>query len=157
MPQRQRMARNFLLIWMDADTDQSKKNFQTTLTYLQDIVIDVKYFNERDQCVDFITDSENMKVSLIISNTLGEQIVPLIHDLSQLYGIYIFPSTHPGDEQWTKQWNKIMGTHTETESIGESFKQAIKQYNRDSIAISFLEVDENDSTQNLNQLEPTFT
>lgn len=123
---------------------------------MHDIVNDVKHFSQRDECLDFITDNDSIKVSLIVSNILGQQIVPLIHDVPQLHGIYIFPSAHTEQEQLTKQWVKVKGTHTEVKSNGESFQQAVKQYNRDSISISFPVRDENDPTQNLNQLEPTF-
>lgn len=50
----------------------------------------------------------------------------------------------------------MKGMNTEIKSITESFQQAMQQYNQDSIAISFVMIDENNSIQDLNQLEPTF-
>ena len=74
----------------------------------------------------------------------------------KLDGIYIFCGNKSRHEQWTKEWNKIKGVHTEITSICESLQQAVKQCNQDSIAVSFVPVDEVASSQNLDQLEPSF-
>lgn len=100
---RQRMVQSFLLILLDTSIDQSKKDSQDVLAQLRSVTNDVNCFTQPVECVDFLTDINGMKGSLIVSNALGQQIVPLIHDVPQLHGIYIFPSCSPKDEQWTQQ------------------------------------------------------
>ena len=153
---RQRIIQNFLLIWIDAGIDQSNKDCQNTLTQLQNVVNDVNIFTQPDECIDFLTEVDDMKAFLIVAGTLGQQILPLIHDIPQLDGVYIFCSNKSSHEQWAKTWIKVKGIHTEITPICESLQHAVKQYNQDSIAVSFVTMEEGASSQNLDQLEPSF-
>ena len=153
---RQRITQNFLLIWVDASIDQSNKDCQNTLVQLQSVVDDVHIFTQRDECIDFLTEVNDMKIFLIIAGTLGQQILPLIHDIPQLDEVYIFDSNKSSHEQWAKTWMKVKGIHTEITPICQSIQQAVKQINQDSIAMSFVTLEEAASSQNLDQLEPSF-
>ena len=153
---RQRIIQNFLLIWMDPEIDQSNKDCQNTLAQLRNIVNDVHIFTKRDECIDFLTEVDHIKAFLIIEGTLGQQILPLIHDIPQLDGVYIFDSKKSSPEQWAKTWVKVKGIHTEITPICESLQQTVKQINQDSIAMSFVTLEEIASSQNLDQLEPSF-
>ena len=96
------------------------------------------------------------KAFVIVSGSLGQHLVPNIHDMPQLDAIYIFCGNKSRHEQWTKEWIKIKGVHTDIKPICEALQQAAKQCNQDSIAVSFVTVSEGASSQNLNQLEPSF-
>ena len=126
------------------------------LIQLQSVVDDVHIFTQRDECIDFLTEVNDMKIFLIIAGTLGQQILPLIHDIPQLDGVYIFGSKKSSLEQWAKAWMKVKGIHTEIMPICQSIQQAVKQINQDSIAVSFVTLEEATSSQNLDQLEPSF-
>ena len=99
---KRRIFQNFQLIWLDSAIDLSNKNCQNTFTQLQDIVNDVRIFTQRDECIDFLTEVDYMKAFLIVEGTLGQQILPLIHDISQLAGVYILCSTKSSHDQWAK-------------------------------------------------------
>ncbi|CAF1248851.1 unnamed protein product [Adineta steineri] len=60
------------------------------------------------------------------------------------------------DEEWTTKWQKIRNVHTNIDDLCQTLTIGIKHFNQDSIAMSFFTVDEMISTNNLNQLEPTF-
>jgi tetratricopeptide (TPR) repeat protein len=141
---------------MDASIDQSKKDCQNTLAQLRNIVSDVHLFTEPDQCVDFLTDIKDMNVFLIADGSLGQHTISLMHDIPQLDAIYIFCGNKSRHEEWTKKWNKVNGVHTEIKPICETLQLAAKQCNEDSIAISFMALGEEASSQNLNQLEASF-
>jgi tetratricopeptide (TPR) repeat protein len=153
---RQRMAHNYLLIWIDASIDDSKQDCQNTLAQLRSVVNDVKIFTQRDEGIDFLTEVEDMKAFLILEGTLGSQIVQLIHDIPQLDTVYIFCDNKSPHEQWTTEWAKIKGVHTQIETICEALQLAVKHCNQDTIAVSFVTVGEGVSNASLNQLEPTF-
>ena len=70
--------------------------------------------------------------------------------------MYIFSSNESGPEQWAQIWMKVKGIHTEITPICQSPQQTVKQFNQDSIALSFVTMEEAASTQNLDQLEPSF-
>jgi hypothetical protein len=153
---RQRIFQNFQLIWTDAAIDLSNKDCQNTFTQLQNIVNDVRIFTQRDECIDFLTEVDDMKAFLIVEGTLGQQILPLIHDISQLAGVYILCSNVSSHDQWVKTWLKVKGIYTEVTPICESLRHVVKQNNQDSIAVSFITLDQGAFNQNLDQLEPTF-
>lgn len=153
---RRHIAQNFVVIWMDSGIDQFGDDHRNTLTQLRSIVNDVNIFTQRDECIDFVTEVEDIKVFLIVENTIDREVVPLIHDIPQLDAIYVFCDNKVGHEQWAKEWAKVKGIHTETKSICESLQQAVQQFNRDSIALSFVTMDEQSSDQNLDRLDPSF-
>ncbi|CAF3600113.1 unnamed protein product [Adineta steineri] len=76
--------------------------------------------------------------------------------MPQLDAIYIFADNRSRYQEWTQNWTKIKGVHTNIKYICEALQSAVKQCDQDSIAISFHSVDEMASLENLNQLEPTF-
>jgi hypothetical protein len=153
---RRRMALNYLLIWVDFGIDETKKDCQNMLAQLQSVVHDVNIFTQPDQGIDFLTDVDDIKAFLLVAGTIGQQIVPLIHDISHLDSIYIYGRNKSTHEQWAKQWFKVRGVHTNIIDICESLQKDVKQCNQDSIAVSFVSMGEEASRQNLNQLEPSF-
>ncbi|CAF4272785.1 unnamed protein product, partial [Adineta steineri] len=82
--------------------------------------------------------------------------MPLINDIPQLDGVYIFSNIKSVHEELTKKWQKIKSVHTNLADLCEGLQSDIKQYHQDSISMSFITVNEMASTDNLNQLEPTF-
>ncbi|CAF3675218.1 unnamed protein product [Adineta steineri] len=154
---RQRMAQNYLLLWVDTSIDQTNKDYENTLKQIQTITGDVNVFEERDACIDFLTDiQEDIKSFLIVKDTMCQQIIPLINDIPQLHGVYILDNIKILHEEWTQNWAKVKGVHTNIEQICRRLQSDIIQYHHDSIAMSFITANEMASTDNLNQLEPTF-
>ena len=153
---RKRITQNFLLIWEDPGICKSNKDCENILMQLRSIVNDVQIFTQRDECIDFLTEVNDMKVFLIIPGTLGQEILPLIHDIPQLDAVYIFGNNKSSHEQWAKTWVKVKGIHTEITPICKSFQQTTKKINQGSIAMSFIKLEEAASRQNLDQLDPSF-
>ncbi|CAF4710973.1 unnamed protein product, partial [Rotaria sp. Silwood2] len=76
--------------------------------------------------------------------------------MAKLEAIYIFCGNKQRHEAWTKNWVKIKGVHTTIKSIGTKLEIAVKQCNQDSVKVSIISVNEAGSSDNLNQLEPSF-
>ncbi|CAF0878240.1 unnamed protein product [Adineta steineri] len=76
--------------------------------------------------------------------------------MPQLDAIYIFCGNKFRHEGWTQNWTKVKGVHTNIKEICHALQLAVKQCDQDTIAVSFLTVNEMASTDNLNQLEPIF-
>ncbi|CAF0788455.1 unnamed protein product [Adineta steineri] len=153
---RQRMAPNYLLIWVDNSIDQEDEDCQNTLVQLKNVVNDVKLCTESDQCIEALNTVDKQQAFVITSGSLGQHLVPKIHGMPQLDAIYIFCGNKSRHEDWTQNWTKIKGVHTNIKEICQALQLAVKQCDQDSIAVSFLTVNEMVSTDNLNQLEPTF-
>jgi len=61
-----------------------------------------------DRCLNFIRDEcPNKRVFLISSGGLGKEIIPKIHDLPQLYAVYIFCSDIKFHLPWANKYSKI--------------------------------------------------
>ncbi|CAF3904094.1 unnamed protein product [Adineta steineri] len=153
---RQRIAQNYLLIWVDANIDQADKHCQNTLAQLKNVINDVSLCTEPNQCIQALKKIDKERAFVIPSGSLGQHLVPEIHSMPQLDAIYIFCSNKSRHEGWTQNWTKIKGVHTNNKDICQALQVAVKQCDQDTIAVSFLAVNEMASTDNLNQLEPTF-
>ena len=153
---RQRIIQNLLLLWLDTGMDESNKDYQDSLAQLRSAANKINIFTDQDEAIDFLTEDHGVKAFLIVEGSIGQHILPLIHDIPQLDTIYIFGSNQSQHQQWTQKWNKINGVHMEVKALCKAVQLAAKQYNQDSIAVSFVTVGEDSPDINLNQLEPTF-
>ncbi|CAF3311716.1 unnamed protein product [Rotaria socialis] len=131
-----RVIKNFLLVWLDANLDESKPDFKNSLTNLQQIVVSIRTFIDAEQCIRFIRDIKEEKVVLIISGSLGQTVIPNICTCSQLDSIYVFCSNQSIHEQWTKDMLKVKGVHTSIESICKALQVESARCDRDLASIS---------------------
>ncbi|CAF1145171.1 unnamed protein product [Adineta steineri] len=82
--------------------------------------------------------------------------MPLINDIPQLNSVYIFSSIKSQHEESATKRQKISSVYTNIDDLCKVLQQGIKKCNQDSIAMSFVTANEMASTNDLNQLEPTF-
>ncbi|CAF0897152.1 unnamed protein product [Adineta steineri] len=153
---RQRMAQNYLLVWVDVSIDQANKDCQNTMAQLKNVVNDVNLCTEPNQCIQILNQVDSERAFVITSGSLGQHLVSEIHDMPQLDAIYILCGNISRHQEWTQRWTKIKGVHTNIQEICHGLQSAVKQCDQDSISVSFLTVNEMASCENLNQLEPTF-
>ncbi|CAF1285744.1 unnamed protein product [Adineta steineri] len=152
----QRMTLNYLLLWVDTDIDLTDKGCQNTLTQLKNVVNDVNLCTEPNQCIQVLNKFDKERAFVIVSGSLGQHLVPKIHSIPKLDTIYIFCGDQSRHEGWAHNWTKIKGVHANIKDICQALQLNIKQSNQNSIAMSFVTVNEMTSTNDLNQLEPTF-
>jgi hypothetical protein len=126
------------------------------VTQLRRMVNDVNTFTDGDGCIQFIEDINDNKICMIISGSLGQHIVPRVHNMSQVDSIVIFCGNKKRHEQWTKEWSKIKGVFTEITPICEALKQASRQWEQNAILISFVATGGDATNKNLNRLDPMF-
>jgi tetratricopeptide (TPR) repeat protein len=153
---RQRTVENFLLVWVDANIDESKQNYQKCLALLRSVVNEVNIFTQPGQCIQFLNGIDQEKVFVITSGSLGENLVPSIHALPQLDAIYVFCWKKGLHEAWAKRWIKVKGVHNHIQPIFEALQQTVKQCNQDSIGINFVTKGEGIFNEKLKQLELSF-
>jgi tetratricopeptide (TPR) repeat protein len=151
-----RIIENFLVVWLDSNLDDlSIDDSHDIVDQLRSIVNSVNTFNDVDRCVDFLSDIKDEKVFMIISGSLGQQIISHIHDISQLHSIYVFCGSKIKHEQWVKDWPKIKGVFTQIGPICDSLKQTAQKCEQNFIPVSFVTASEV-SDQILDQLDQSF-
>ena len=153
---RSQVLQNYRLVWVDAGIDESNGDCQHILVQLRNVVNGIKIFQDSDTCVDFLQNVVDEKVFVIASSLLGKDLIPRIHSMSQVDTIYIFCDDEARHKAWSEQWSKIKGVYTRIERICEALRQSSRQCNQDCTPMSFVARATNDSTPNLNELEPSF-
>ena len=151
-----KMVQNVLLIWLDNNIDDKKEDCRNTVTQLRRVVNDATTFTDGEECIEFIEDINDNKVCMIISGSLGQHIVPRVHNMSQVDSIFIFCGNKKYHEQWAKEWSKIKGVFTEIAPICEALKQASQQCEQNAISISFVPTSGDGANKNLDRLDPMF-
>ncbi|CAF1299827.1 unnamed protein product [Adineta steineri] len=142
---------NDLLIWLDSNIDETNDDCQNTITKLRCIVNDINTFIDGNQCFEFIQTVVDKKLCMIISGSLGQYIVPRVHNMSQVDSIFIFCGNKKYHEQWTKDWPKIKGVFTDITPICDALKSAAHQCEQNAIPMSFV-----GTNKKLDQSDPSF-
>ncbi|CAF3300385.1 unnamed protein product [Rotaria socialis] len=106
-----RIVQNFLLVWLDANIDEGKEDFQKALAALRKLFVTVEPFTDVGQCVDYLTSIDDQKVYLITSASLGQMAVPLIHDIAQLDKIFVLCSNKDEHKVWANEYSKVRGIY----------------------------------------------
>ncbi|CAF4574666.1 unnamed protein product, partial [Rotaria sp. Silwood2] len=99
---RRQFLQNFLLIWLDADFDESKGEYKKPIQHLQNILAIVTTFTDVDECIDFLTDIHDEKVFMIVSGALAQRLIPEIQECPQLTSIYVLCDNQSTHEKWVK-------------------------------------------------------
>jgi hypothetical protein len=103
----------YSLIWLDASINsqenlRAQERFRLSINYLQT-------FDQLDQCENHIRSvSSQDRIVLVISGDLGQQLVPKIHNLTQVYSIYIYCTNKELHQQWSEQYKKVQQIYNKT-------------------------------------------
>ncbi|CAF1028347.1 unnamed protein product [Rotaria sp. Silwood1] len=153
---RRQMAENYLVIWVDGNINMANEHCQNTLTQLCGVVNEVNQCTTAEKCIETLQENSEKTSFVISSGALGQHLVPEIHGMPKLDGIYIFCGNKQRHQEWAKNWSKIKGVHTSIKYICEKLAVAIKQCDQDQVTVSIIDINEGDASENLNQLEPSF-
>jgi tetratricopeptide (TPR) repeat protein len=129
---------------------------RNTISKLRRIINRINTFIDSDQCIRFLESLNNEKAFIIISGALGQQVVPIMHDMPQLHAIFIFCGNKSRHEQWAKDWPKIKSVSTKINDICERLKPAVESCNQATTPISFVAVSHDASCQDLDRQDPSF-
>ena len=150
------MVQNVLLVWLDENIDETSADCHNNMAQLRRVVNSINTYTDSEQCIQFLETVVEDKVCMIISGSLGQHLVPRVHNMSQVDSIFIFCGNKKYHERWAKGWPKIKGIFTEIGSICDALKKVAQQCEQDSMGISFLATNSDLSEKNLDQLPPSF-
>lgn len=120
------VERSFIVVWCDATIGLNTNADDDTNTLMQLARILnrkrqlIHTFNEIAPCRDFIKNVNN--ILLIVSGSMGLELVPTVHDLNQIHSVYIFCMNKPKYDAWAKQYQKVRGVYTDIKQICECLK-----------------------------------
>lgn len=150
-------VQNFVLVWLDTNIDKvNDTDCRNTIQQLQKVVNTINTFTDANQCINFITNTTDEHIFMIISGTLGEIIVPTIHNIFRIDSIYIFCRDELKHKQWAKNWFKIKGVFTTISPVCEELNKAVQQCDQNTISISFISTNEQSLSQTIGQIDQSF-
>ena len=124
---------HFILVWLDENMNaMGSIDCCKMVVHLQGIANAMCTFNNADQCIDFLTNVVDQKVVLVVSDTYGQAIVPLVHEMPQISSIYVFYENSFKYEQWVK----VKNVFTHISSSCDAFKRNVPSCNSCSASIS---------------------
>jgi hypothetical protein len=96
----------FACLWLDQNVNSTQDN-RDTLTELRQVINHLRTFDNGDKCEEYIRQVTKEKIVLIVSGSLGRQVVPRIHDLPQFSACYVFCQDEQGNKQWASKYHKV--------------------------------------------------
>ena len=98
---------NFSLIWLDKDVNSSPENVKSQ-EIVQQAINQVIPFETSDECIKYIRNrSVNDRIVMITSGGLGHTTVPQIHELRQVFSIYVYCRDKDYHETWARKYVKV--------------------------------------------------
>ena len=145
-PSERRILQNHSIIWIDSHIgDTNSIRCQHTLEQLSTLVNDVPAFQDVAACLRFLDGVFDEQLFIISSSSFAQDLVPMIHPMHNVYGIFIFSTGKAQHELRIKEYDKVKGVYTEIDPLRKAIRQSIKQCNQDSISVSLLGSSINDA------------
>ena len=136
-----RVLQNFLLVWLDANFNESSADFKKSLKYLRQVVASIETFTDAEECVKFLDQVKKEKAFMIVSGSLGRQVIPEIESKPQLEAIYVFCGNKAAHEQWATKIYKVKGVYTDIKQICKALQIDRENCDRAMVSISFNGID----------------
>ena len=136
-----RILQNFLLVWLDANFNEADADFKNSLKYLRQVVATIETFTDAKTCFEFLDRIKNEKAFMIVSGSLGRQIISEIENTPQLESVYVFCLNKSANEQWAGKISKVKGVYTDIKPICKALQIDSENCDRAMISISFNGID----------------
>ena len=97
---------SFACIWLDQHLFTIDDN-QLSLQRLRSVINHVQLFDQINRCIDCIRSIVDEQIILIVSGSLGREILPVIHNLPQFSACYVFCGDVAVHRQWSCKYPKV--------------------------------------------------
>ncbi len=99
----------YTLIWLGKNVEENNESVETQKK-LKQAIDQLKVFEDLDECVDYLTDLVDQKVVMIVSESSGRIVVPVVNDFPQLKAVYVYSFEKKMIEGWSKENEKVIST-----------------------------------------------
>ncbi|CAF1319874.1 unnamed protein product, partial [Didymodactylos carnosus] len=108
----------FTLVWLDVNIERTD-DFIDTTERLKTITNYLKIFRDAKECIDYMSSITFETVILVVSGSLGEIVIPIIHNLQQIAFIYVFCLDKNKHETWAinNRNKKVRGVFTDKQFL----------------------------------------
>jgi hypothetical protein len=107
LPQHKQNLETYFLIWLDAAVNSSEENVEAQ-QQLRTSINHLTTFDDDNGCEEYIRSvSKHDRIILIVSGQLGQKLVPRIHQLQQIFAIYVYCMNKKQNEHWAQEFSKV--------------------------------------------------
>ncbi|CAF1003772.1 unnamed protein product [Rotaria sp. Silwood1] len=126
------LTNDFVIVWLDNSIEKTQDGRNTKALLRQLARGHLLTYDDLDKCIDDITDEPPTKqIFLIVSNTFGQHVVPLISEILSIQGIYIFCGDQKKAQAWAAPYSKISGIFTTKYPLLNKIGNDIGVYDKD--------------------------
>ncbi|CAF3794593.1 unnamed protein product [Rotaria sp. Silwood1] len=128
---------DFIIVWLDATINPYDNNRLFKRQFLLQISSNcIQTFADQHECIEYIRQNINEHIFLIVSGSLGKNVVPLVHNLSQVIQIYVFCAVKGQYKSWSESFTKIRGFFIDENRLMACLKNDLKMYSNTLVPIS---------------------
>ena len=144
-----------VLFWLDANIHLDDDNCKRTVKNFESVMRNIHVFNDAMKCANFLHTMQNQTVFMVVSGSLGQQILPRIHHMSQLAAVLIFCSDRSKYEPLCRTYPKVRGISTDLADVCRLLKAVFEEWDEQSSDIGLISTSDI-SGQKIDQLDPSF-
>jgi hypothetical protein len=96
----------FSQLWLDAAVNESEEN-RAAQQQLRATINHIRTFDNANECEEYIRRTADDRIVLIVSGQMGKKFVPHIHDIRQLYSIYVYCFDREIHQKWSGNFVKV--------------------------------------------------
>ena len=97
------------------------------MTRLQQFMETIYPITDSDECIKMIKKNSSKTIFMIIAGSIGQELIPNIHDLPQIDTIFVFCGSKARHEKWAKAYLKINGLYTDIKDLCNAVKKVIEE------------------------------
>ena len=133
---------DLVVVWLDETINNDNPIWLKRQNRLQDRISFIRTFVDQTECIKYISSICDEHIFLILSGSIGEIILPEIHDRTQLHEIYLFCYDTVKHEQWSKSYSKIRGVFNDENSLIMCLEKDVKMYSNSLLPINIAQSNE---------------
>lgn len=128
---------NFIVFWITTDLTDLE-----SIEQLRQTINTVHIFDHADECINQLTDIQKEKIFFILPEHLCHDVMPLIHQYSQIKYIYILNlEKQEKMKTWSEQYRKIRGIYEDISSLFIQMGKDARQYSNSLVSMSVIAPD----------------
>ena len=118
----------FLVVSLHSNESKPDEDYHKQLLELKSEIGSLETFYDPQCCFDFLDQIKDKRILLIVSDTLGQHFLPVVHENPQVELIFVLCINRSCDSNWTKDLSKLEGVFTRTSLICERVRRAVRKY-----------------------------
>jgi hypothetical protein len=97
----------YSILWLDPSVNDAKE-YVDAQHRLRASINYIRTFKNNDDCEQYIQSVPVQdRIIFIVNNQLGQELIPRIHQLRQIFSIYIYSTDNKRSGQWIKEFKKV--------------------------------------------------